>query len=153
MVYRDIPEPEHITGVTYGLSEVEHAEWRLGRPELMISVKSTDIAWPLAIAEMANELRGRCPFCYGDVINFGDTVSEASQMSAFLVFAPSILEKDYYLNIDVGGPQPISIAGMYPIYDAERALIPELGLERFWRHPNFDLYDVRRPMVRADDVL
>lgn len=148
MVYRDVPEPEHITGVTYGLSEVTHADWRLGRPELIISVKSTDIAWPLAVAEMANQLRGRCPFCYGDVINFGETVSDESDMSAFFVFAPSILVRDDFLNIDVGGPQPINIAGMYPIYDSERATLAELGLERFWQHPNFDLYDVRRPKVQ-----
>jgi hypothetical protein len=149
MVYRDVPEPGHITGITYGLSEVPHSEWRLGRPELIISVQSTDIAWPLAVAEMANQLRGRCPFCYGDVINFGENVSEESEMSAFFVFAPSILEKRDFLNIDVGGPQAINIAGMYPIYDSERPVFSELGLERFWNHRNFDLYNVRRSKVET----
>lgn len=147
MTYRDVPEPGHITGVTYGLSEVPHADWKFGRPELLIAVQSTDISWPLAIAEMANQLRGRCPFCYGDVIDFGEKVADDSDMSAFFVFAPSILEKADYLGIDVGGPQTINISGIYPIYDSERAAIRELGMERFWHHPNFDLYDVRRPMV------
>ena len=150
-MYENIPEPGHITGVTYGLSEVEHVDWRFARPELIISVKSTDIAWPLAVAEMANQLRGRCSFCYGAVINFGEKVSEESEMSAFFVFAPSILEKEDFLNIDVGGPQSITIAGMYPIYDSERASISKLGLERFWHHPNFDLYDIRRAEVRTGD--
>jgi hypothetical protein len=147
MTYHDVPEAGHITGVTYGLSEVPHDDWRFGRPELLIAVQSTDISWPLAIAEMANRLRGRCPFSYGDVINFGEKVADDSDMSAFFVFAPSILEKGDYLDIDVGGPQRINIAGMYPIYDSERAVIRERGIERFWHHPNFDLYDVRRPMV------
>ena len=150
MVYRDIPEPGYITGATYGLSEVPHAEWRLGRPELLISVQSTDVAWPLAVGEMANQLRGKCPFCYGDVINFGEAISKESEMSGFFVFAPSILEKQAFLDVDVGGPQPLNIAGMYPIYDSERPVFSQLGLEAFWRHANFDLYNVQRSRVEAE---
>ncbi len=147
IVYRDVPEPAHITGITFGLSEVPHEEWRFGRPELMITVQSTDIAWPLAVADMANRLRGRCLFRYGEMIDFGAKISEESDMSAFFVFAPSILEKEDFLNVDVGGPQLLNIAGMYPIYDSECAVFGELGLERFWNHPNFNLYDVRRRRV------
>ncbi len=147
MVYREIPEAGHITGVTFGLSEVEHPDWKLGRPELTISLASTDVAWPLAIAELANRLRGECPFCYGNVINFGGRISEESEMSAFFLFAPSILEKESYLNIDLGRDLPIHIAGVYPIYDIERATISDLGLEKFWHHPKFDPYDVKRRAI------
>jgi hypothetical protein len=147
MVYRNVPEADHVTGVTYGLSEVAHPSWRSARPELMISVQSRDIAWPLAVAQMANQLRGTCPFGYGDVIDFGGPIAEESEMSAFFVFAPAILEASAFLNIDVGGEQPLNLAGMYPLYDSERALFSELGLERFLRQPNFDLYDVCRKVV------
>jgi suppressor of fused protein SUFU len=147
MVYRNIPEANHLTGVTYGLSEVAHPCWRAARPELMISVQSTDIAWPLAVAELANELRGTCPFGLGDVIDYAEQVSEESEMSAFLLFTPAILAPAAALGIDVGGEQPLNLAGMYPIYDSERAALTELGLERFLKHPNFDRYDVRRPAV------
>jgi len=147
MVYRDVPEAEHITGVTYGLSEVAHPAWRSGRPELIISLQSTDVAWPLAVAEMANRLRGQCPFGYGDVIDFGGRISEESEMSAFLVFTPSILAPHASLGIDVGAEQPINIAGMYPIYESERAALAEMGLQEFWAHPNFDRYDVHRAAV------
>lgn len=149
MIYRDVPEAGHVTGVTYGLSEVAHADWQFGRPELIISVQSTDIAWPLAVGDLANRLRGQCPFCYGNVINLGEQIADESEMSAFFIFAPSILERADFLNIDVGGSQPVNIAGMYPIYDSERARFSELGLESFWHHPNFDLYDVRRPKVNS----
>ncbi len=150
MVYRDIPEADHVTGVTYGLSEVVHPSWRSARPELIISLQSTDIAWPLAVAEMANRLRGQCPFGYGDIIDFGGKISEESEMSAFLVFTPSILGPNTALGIDVGAEQPINIAGMYPIYGSECALITKMGLEQFWKHPNFDRYDVHRAAVDAD---
>ena len=147
MVYRNIPEADHVTGVTYGLSEVTHPNWGSARTELMISVQSTDIAWPLAVAEMANQLRGQCPFGYGDVIDFGKSISEESEMSAFLVFTPAILAPHAALGIDVGAEQPVNIAGMYPIYDGERAVLAELGLERFWKRPEFDRYDVHRAAV------
>lgn len=147
MVYREIPEPAHITGVTFGLSEVGHPTWHRGRPELIISVQSTDVAWPLAVAEMANQLRGHCPFGYGDVIDFGGKISEESEMSAFLVFTPSILAPHVALGIDVGAEQPINIAGMLPIYDSERTVLAEIGLEQFCKHPRFDRYDVRRAPI------
>ena len=147
MVYRDIPEANHVTGVTYGLSEVAHPSWRSGKPELIISLESTDLAWPLAVAEMANQLRGRCPFGYGDVIDYGTPISQESEMSLFLVFTPAILAPDVALGIDVGAEQPVNIAGMYPIYDSERAVLAEMGLERFWKQPNVDRYDVQRKPI------
>src|SRR5258706_3815504 len=133
LVYRDIPEAGSMTGVTFGLSEVTHPTWKLGRPELTITVDSEDLAWPLAMAHMANNLRGNCPFCYGDVVNFGAQISDESEMSAFLIFAPSIFEeKQSYLDIDVGGEQLLNISGVYPLYDSEREVIPKIGLKAFW---------------------
>ena len=143
IVYRDVPETGSITGLTWGVSRVPHPDWRFGRPELIISVDSADLAWPLAIADLANSLRGKCPFSYGDVINFGEAVSEESDMSAFFIFAPSILERSDFLDIDVGDYK-VSLAGLYPIYDAERAVISQIGLEAFWVHPSFDMYNVTR---------
>ena len=149
MVYRDIPEADHVTGVTYGLSEVVHPGWRSARPELIISVQSTDSAWPLAVAQMANQLRGACPFGYGDVIDFGKNISEESEMSGFLVFTPAILAPNTALGIDVGAEQPVNLSGMYPIYESEHAVLAEMGLERFWNDPNFDRYDVHRAPVQS----
>ena len=150
LVYRDCPEVGHLTGVTFGLSEASHEDWVRSRPELMISVKSKDVAWALAAAELVRQLRGQCPFCYGDVIGFGDQVSEESKMSAFFVFAPSIFDAKFVQNIDIGG-RPISINGLYPIYESEREVIAQIGLEKFWHHRNFDLYDVTRPAVTVDE--
>jgi len=150
LVYRDVPGPGSIAAVTYGLSEMDHPEWILGRPELCIAVDSTDISWALAAGEVAARLRGKCPFGYGEVINFGEPIARDSAMSAFFVFAPSILQRKDYRGIDVGGPLPVNIAGLYPIYDSERALLDRMGLQRFWDHPNFDLYDVHRPAVQAN---
>ena len=148
IIYQDVPETGYITGLTYGLSLVDHPEWTLGlRPELMISVESTDLSWALAIGDIASSLRGKCPFCYGDKINLKSQISEDSDMSAFLVFAPSIISKEDALNIDVGEDYKINLAGMYPIYHEEMSVIDDIGLEAFWHHPAFDLFDINRPTI------
>jgi Suppressor of fused protein (SUFU) len=147
MIYKDVPEIGFITGITYGLSLVKHPEWKLGRPELCISVKSTNESWGHVAGFIANRLRGDCPFCYGETINFGEQISEDSEMDAFFIFAPSTLDKNAFLNIDIGTDYKINIAGLYPIYSDELKTFEEIGLEKFWHHPNFDNYSVKRKRI------
>lgn len=151
IVYQDIPNKGMVTGVTYGLSLVNHPDWKIARPELMITADSKDTTWAEVAAYLANSLRGNCPFSYSNTINFGSQIAKESQMDAFLVFAPSILtNKDDYLNIDIGASYKISIAGLYPIHASEIKLIENWGLEKFWKHPAFDMYNVnRRPIVEV----
>jgi hypothetical protein len=149
IVYKDIPELGYTTAVTYGLSLIKHPEWNLGRPELCISVKSTNIDWGQVVGFIANKLRGECPFCYGDIVNFGEPISGDSDMDAFFIFAPSTLDKENYLNIDIGFDYKINISGLYPMYSDEREIFYQIGLEKFWHHPNFDNYSVRRKRITA----
>lgn len=111
---------------------------------MCISVRSTDISWALAVGFLAEQLRGSCPFCYGDTINFGERVSPESEMTAFAVFAPAVLDREDYTGINVGDTKPINIAGCYPIHDAEKQYIQDNGLEAFW-DLDWDPYDVTRP--------
>ena len=122
LVYEGVPGPGHLTAVTFGLSEGDHPDWKHGRPELMISVSSDDIAWGLAAAELVRQLRGKCPFSYGDVIGFGEKIASDSEMSAFFVFAPSIFEPSQIQNLQVGD-HTIHVVGLYPIYESERDVI------------------------------
>ena len=142
--YDDLPESGYLTALTYGLSLHRHPEWRLGKPELCISVRSRDPAWGYAIGYLAEQLRGECPFAYGDTINFNERMSQESDMTAFVVFAPAVLDRTDATGLDLGDDLPINIAGMYPIHDVERVWIGEHGLEAFWRL-DWDPYDVTRP--------
>lgn len=149
IIYRDTPEKGMLTALTYGLSLVEHPNWKVGRSELIITVDSADLVWGGAIGHIANKLRGDCPFSYSNTIRFGTPISKDSKMDAFLVFAPSIFpNKEDYLNIDIGLGYKINMAGMYPIYVNEMNIIDELGLEYLWKHPEFDLYDVQREYIQ-----
>jgi Suppressor of fused protein (SUFU) len=142
IVYRDLPQGL-MTGLTYGLSLAEHEEWRVSKPELCISVRSDDPSWAIVAGNVAQTLRGRCPFCYGDTINFGEITPE-SPMTAFVVGPPAVLDRADYTAIDVGDDRPVSIAGLYPIHDVERRYIGEHGLDAFMRL-GWDGYDVTRP--------
>jgi hypothetical protein len=92
------------TALTYGLSLEEHSEWRHGKAELCISVRSADPAWGYAIGFLAAQRRGTCPFCYGDTLDFQERMSDESAMTAFVVFAPWQLEWDKY---DVARPPAV----------------------------------------------
>lgn len=147
IAYEGVPEPGMLTAITYGVSLAEHPEWRLGKPELALSVRSPDPAWGYVLGHVAETLRGECPFAYGDTINFGEPVDPGSGLDAFVVFAPAVLARDDYVGIDVGDELPVSIQGVYPIHQSERSFIHEHGLEAFWSR-DWDPYDVaRRPAV------
>jgi hypothetical protein len=151
IVYRDLPEPGILTALTYGLSLAQHPEWRFGRPELCISVKSDDPTWGLAIAHLASSLAGSCPFCYGDTIKFGEPVVEGSQLSSFVVFAPIGLDRADFLNVlrepeGAAADDVVNLTGMYPIHDSERDFIQAEGLEAFWKL-DWDPYDPFREPV------
>ena len=93
--YKNWPEEGFITGFTFGVSEANHPEWRLGRPELMISIESLDESWCLAIGYIADQLRGKCPFCYGETIDFHARNIRANRnWTPFLVFGPPYLTKE-----------------------------------------------------------
>lgn len=44
----------------------------------------------------------------------------------------------------------MNLVGVYPIYDREREFFENIGLGPFWKYPDFDLHDVNRPEVEAD---
>lgn len=145
ITYRNLPENGLITSFTVGLSAVTHSDWKFGRPELCISVESQDLAWGLAVGDIAYKLRGKCPFCYGEIIRFGTPVSQESEMSAFFVFAPSIMDKEIS---EIHLPDwKVNIAQMYPIYAGEIELIENIGLQNFFLNKEINFYDVKRKDV------
>lgn len=147
IVYRDVPDKGYITAFTYGLSLVKHPDWKVGRPELCITVESLNSDWGQVVGYIANKLRGECPFSYGQTINFREPISGDSRMDAFFVFTPSVLKKEDYLNIDIGADYKISIAGLYPMYSDELKVYKKNGIKAFLHHSNFDNYSVTRQKI------
>jgi len=144
-IYDQIPELEHKTAYSFGLSSVPHEEWRSGRPELVISVRSSDDSWGLAMGEIIKEKRDAHLFEYGSVFNFGERISDESEMSAFLVFANSLFDPGD--ERAVFSDRTISLSQLYPIYAEEWETIHQIGAEAFYFEREIDFFDVRRKRV------
>lgn len=147
--YRDLPESGMLTAITYGLSTGSHPEWRSGKCELMVSLNTQDEGWGLAAAFFAAQFRNEKSFSYGSLFTLDEPITQESAMSGFLVFAPSFLEP--HQSALIMPDYKIYLKGLYPIYPEETAVYNAIGLEQFWHHPNFNMYDVNRPRITLDD--
>ncbi|HYD43192.1 MAG TPA: suppressor of fused domain protein [Anaeromyxobacter sp.] len=141
--YADVPEEGHTTSFTYGLSAAAHPQWKETRPELIVSVRSTDAAWGLCIGDAIHRMRRQSAFPHGTVVDIGAPISDESPMSCFLVFDNSLLEEDDSRIVLPGWTVRLSQA--YPIHAAEARLVERLGVQRFFFDLDIDFYDVRRP--------
>lgn len=114
----------------------------------MIAVRSDDDRWARAVALLATNLAGKCAFSYGDVLDFGQPVTEESAMTHFVLAPPSLLDRENYLNVlggraDLGPQEVVNIQGVYPIHTSEAAAINAGRMAEFWAC-GWDPYDVRR---------
>ncbi|MFC4150100.1 suppressor of fused domain protein [Micromonospora mangrovi] len=146
IAYRHLPA-DLTTALTYGVSLAEHPDWTTAGPELCVSVRSGDDRWAWAVGHLGESLRGRCPFRYGNTIDFGERIAPESDMTAFVVGPPSVIETADR-RVDVGGPgheghDIVQLVGMYPIHAAERHYILDHGVEPFW-DLDWNPYDVTR---------
>ena len=143
--YHDLPETGMLTAVTYGLSEGEHPEWKNGKCELIVTLGTKNEEWGMAMAFFAAQFRGEKAFTYGSLFSLDEPMTKESAMNGFFVFAPSFL--DQRLSVLPMPDYKIFLKGLYPMYPEEAAVYRKIGLERFWHHPNFNMYDVNRPQI------
>jgi len=143
IVYDHVPEPGMSTGITYGLSLVDHPLWQRTRPELCLTVATIDDMWMLAVGELAERLRGQYAFAYGSTVDIGQTITGESDMTGFAVFAPAVLRPADAVDIEVGPDDRVTIVGVYPIHESERRFIADHGPEEFW-NLGWDPFDVTR---------
>ncbi len=147
--YEDLPENGMLTAITYGLSESDHPDWKLGKPELVVSLDTQDKNWGLVAGFFASEYQGEKPFCYGDLFVLDSPITEESKMVGYFVFAPSFLTQEQ-ATICLPG-KTVSLVGMYPIYEEEIELYKQIGLEKFWKSEGFDMYNVNRSIIGGND--
>ena len=146
-IYRDMPQAGVMTAVTYGLSLADHPDWRFGKPELILTVKSADESWALAMAFLAERFRGEKSFTYGSLFTLDEPISSESPIRGFLVFAPAILDHEALkLRLPT---KTVNLSGMYPIHAGEIELMQKIGLEEFWRRSEIDMHEVTRADVPA----
>ena len=117
LIWYDLPEKDYMTAVTYGLSEKDHPDWKYGKPELILTLRTKNRDWGIAMAIFANMFGSEKSFTYGTVLTTDVPLTKESDMCGFLVFAPAILEQE---QAQVQLPDhKINLSGMYPIYKEE----------------------------------
>jgi hypothetical protein len=142
MAYDDVPEKGYLTAVSFGLSLVPHKEWKKARPELLVSVKDKDHAWAKALGEVAYQLRGKCPFVFGDTVGLETPIAKSTKMSSFVAFAPIVLDrKDTVVPLS---SYPVELRQLYPLYTGERVRIDSEGLDWFLEVDGLNPHDVKR---------
>lgn len=135
------PEEDCLTSFTFGLSQVRHPLWRFGRPELVVSVRSSDEVWGLGAAFAARLLRGECAFSYGQILRFGERIDPSRPFDHYFLFAPRAVEQpcarivlpDYVVNL----------VQAYPVNTEEVEAIQWMGPSEFFRHSP-DLAELER---------
>lgn len=142
-IFKDYPDKNLRTFVTYGLSEVTHPKWHFGRPEVILSVESDDEIWGRGLTAIVNRFRGEKTFSNGSTYMFDTPLASESEMAGFVIFKPSFLsQEETILQL----PQKtIYFIQAYPIYPGEANLIGKKGFEAFWGDERLeDVYDVKR---------
>jgi hypothetical protein len=145
--YRDFPEKGMMTGVTYGLSFDPHPDWKLSRPEMILSVESEETMWGWAAAYFCAEFRGKKPFRYGDVFTVDSPLARDTRMDGVFVFAQSILHEEV-ASVQLNDYK-VHFSQFYPIYRSEVKVFDRIGLERFWKHEGFEIYNPKRPPIEG----
>lgn len=148
ITFDDVPEPGMTTGITYGVSDVDQPRWEGANPELCLTVRSTDDAWMWALGQIAESLRGDCPFVFGSTVDIGAPITGDTDMTSLVVFAPVVLDRSDYLDIEVGDGDgdKITIVGVFPIHASERRFIVDHGLEEFWQL-GWEMFDTTRGSI------
>ncbi|MFI6096592.1 suppressor of fused domain protein [Lentzea sp. NPDC051213] len=147
LAYIGVPEPGYVTGFTYGLSLVRHADWGQAGRELSITVRSDNVEWASVPARIIAGLRGLGSFGLGHVLgHVGPYVSD-SQMSSIVLAGPAVpAEGVVDLGDDERGGDLVEIAGVYPIHAAEREFVYSRGFDALW-NLEWDRFDPSRESV------
>jgi len=146
-IYHDIPDKGMITGVTYGLSKFAHPDWKFSRPEMIISMETEDEMWAWAAAYFCAEFIGEKKFSYGDVFTTEVPLAKDTMMDGLLIFAQGILEEEVQ-SVQLNDYK-VHFSQFYPIYRSELDIYRRIGLESFWKHEGFAMYDPKRKPIQA----
>jgi hypothetical protein len=143
--FDELPEKGFLTAVTCGLSEANHPDWKYGTPELIVTMQSSSQSWGFAAGFFASSFFGEKRFSYGDMFKLDDPISDEGAMNAYLLFAPSFLDREQAKF--VLADRTVNLVGLYPVHNEEIEIYDRIGLEAFWHADGFEMYNpVRKPM-------
>ncbi len=144
LLFHNYPNNGYLTAYSYGLSASIGSDKTTGR-ELTIQVKSSNENWGHILGFLISHLREDCPFDPGQIIRFGQSISEDSTMQHFLVQDADhkIGPASYQLNKRFS----VNWVQLVPIYEQELAWINRYGFTLFLSKIDQEKEDVQRKTI------
>ena len=102
--------------------------------------------WAWVAAYFCAEFRGEKRFSNGDIFTTEAPLAKDTKMDGVLIFAQSILDSKMQ-SVEVND-YTIHFSQFYPIYRSELDVYRQIGLERFWKHEGFAMYDPKRLPIK-----
>lgn len=118
-----------LTSISYGASFAIAPEQK-NKVELLLQMETDDMAWAHVIGYLANHLRGDCPFHEGEIIRFGQKISQESKLNSFVVCKPDMEELQGSI-MDSRKSSSVYLMQLLPIYEEEVLSIAKYGLKGF----------------------
>lgn len=145
--YESVPCEGHITACTFGVSVADQRIWGDEKIELLLQMQDLDPNWGHILGFVGNHLREKCPFSIGQVIHFGQQISESSDMTAFLVIPVTPETGVAEPVFSFGKIQKIKLVRLLPIYQSEAKWIDVHGWDTFLHRLGPTLTNPRRSRI------
>lgn len=147
LIYKDTPSKGLITACTFGVSFGDQEVWGNEKIELLLQMQSENENWGHVLAFLGNHLREYCPFDIGQIIHFGQKITESCQMTEFLVIP---VEPEIGIDnplISISKKQCVKLVRLAPIYGSEVYLIQKIGWGSFVKQLGSTVTDPKRQRV------
>ncbi len=112
-LHRDFPQEGQMTVFSLGASSASWPKWGVRRPECLLTVRSLDAAWALALGEVIQAYAHQSEFRVGEVLDLDREIAPHTSMSAFrLETAWTLPSQDLELDLP---DRALSFVQAYPI--------------------------------------
>ncbi len=148
LFFDDWPVRGVLSAFTLGAGLAPHLKDLEAHVELVLSLRTTDMRWGLALAFLAERCRSHIEIGLGSTMNMGQPLSNESTMSALVVTRPHQWPELPRLE---AGSRSLTILEASPLYPSELPFAKARACGCLERHIASHRYDVSRPEFGAHD--
>jgi hypothetical protein len=146
LFFDDWPMPGVLSAFTLGAGLAPHLKELDAHVELVLSLRTADERWGLALAFLAERCRSHIVIGIGSTMDMGGPLSTESAMSSFVVTRPHQWTEPPRLQAD---SRRVMILEAHPLYPSELPIARARACNCIERHVAGHRYDVARPELGA----
>ena len=146
LFFDDWPVQGVLSAFTLGAGLGAHEEDLDAHVELVLSLRTADERWGLALAFLTEWCRRHIQIVPGSTMNMGEPLSLESAMSALVVTRPHQWPEPPRLRV---GSRFVTVLEAHPLYPSELPIARARACNCIERHVTGHRYDVGRPELGA----